>query len=52
MKTELVFNLGDDKQIRVFAQLIRELNETGVPYEVRQEEDDNLAITVEIGDGY
>ena len=47
--TEITFNLSDSIEVRAFAQLIRELNETGVPYESTQ---DGLTVTVRIGDGY
>jgi len=50
--TELYFNLRDSKELRAFAQMIRELNETGVPYEVKQESGDNLSVILNIGDGY
>jgi hypothetical protein len=49
MKTELIFKLIDDSELRAFARLIRELNETGVPYEITQK---GMIITFKIGDGY
>lgn len=51
MKTTLTFDLTEDEEIRAFARLIRELNETGVPYNVSQS-DNNRTIFFEIGDGY
>lgn len=47
--TELTFNLTDDLEVRAFARLIRELNETGVPYDVTQK---GMEVTFKIGDGY
>jgi hypothetical protein len=49
MKTELTFKLTNDSELRAFARLIRELNETGVPYDITQK---GLEITFKIGDGY
>jgi predicted glycosyltransferase len=47
--TELTFDLSNSDHVRAFAQLIREINETGVPYDSTQ---NGLTVTVKIGDGY
>lgn len=48
-KTQLTFDLTKDEEVRAFARLIRELNETGVPYSSEQDE---MTVTFSIGDGY
>jgi hypothetical protein len=50
--TEIEFDFQEKFEVRAFAQLIRELNETGVPYEVIQDENASMTVTVKIGDGY
>lgn len=50
--TDLTFNFSDTLQIRAFAQLVRELNETGVPFVTEQDSSANLTVTITISDGY
>ena len=49
METTLTFKLTEKEQARSFVWMIRELNESGVPYSVSQDEE---FVTLEIGSGY
>ena len=49
MKTTLTFNIFEKEQAQSLVWMIRELNESGVPYEIKQ--DGNRA-TLNIGEGY
>ncbi len=52
MNTNIIeFNLSDSDHSKAFAMLVKNLNESGVPYNVRTEMD-ILRVAVEISDGF